>query len=144
MRIKFILALLLLIFACALQAWFASIGVFIDLILATTIIFALFFDIWELLIFVLFSVLVINWQPAFSVEILLFGLIPLIVQGFYRFFGLIAWATAPFAIIFGFLFFYLGVAPTMFLVNIVPFSMDLFGGLIFGTLVYLALGRANK
>ena len=141
MRTKLIIATLFIIFACALQSWLASMSIFIDLILATTIVFAFFFDIWELIIFVLFSLFVINWQPAFSVELVFFALILLIVHGVYKFFGLIPWVAVPIAIVLGFFVLDLAVAPCVFFSNSVPFLMDMFGGLLFGELVYAVLGR---
>lgn len=143
MRLKFILAFLILVFACALQSWFASMNIFMDLILATLITFAFFFDIWELLVFILFSVFVINWQPAVSLEIVLFAIIPGIVYASHKFFALIPAVAIPIAIIIGFLVFYLVIAPTLFLADWRSFLMDVFGGLIFGELVFLALSRTN-
>jgi hypothetical protein len=142
MRTRSILAFLILIFACVLQSWFVSINIFIDLILATLIVFSFFFDIGELLVFVLFGVFVINWQPGISLEIILFAAIPFIVYGFYRLFALIPWITAPLAIIGGFLIFYIAISPGMLFSNAVGFLMDLFGGLIFGELVFFALTNA--
>jgi hypothetical protein len=144
MRTRFILAFLILIFACALQSWFASFNIFIDLILATLIAFAFFFDITELLVFILFGILVINWQPAISIEVILFGIIPLLTFGFYKMFALILWAAVPIAIVVGFLIFYITVAPGMFFANGYQFLMDVFGALIFGEFVFLALTHTHN
>ena len=72
LRLRSILAILILLLACAFQFWFASAGVFVNFILATLIVFAFFFDIWELLVFVLFAIFVVNWQPGLSVDIFRF------------------------------------------------------------------------
>jgi hypothetical protein len=143
MRIRFILAFLILIFACVLQSWLVSMNIFIDLILATLIVFAFFFELWELLVFILFGIFVINWQPAISLEIILFAAIPLIIYGFYRLFALTSWITAPLAIILGFLLFYIVISPAILFSNATGFLMDLFGGLVFGELVFLALTHSN-
>lgn len=144
MRIRFILALLILIFACALQSWLASINIFVDLILATAITFAFFFDIVELLVFILFSIFVINWQPAISAEIVLFGLIPLAAYGFHKVFAMVLWAAVPIAVIVGFLIFYIALAPTMFFVNWLTFLVDIFGALVFAGLVSFALSKSTQ
>jgi hypothetical protein len=144
MRIKFIIAFLILIFACVLQSWLASMNIFIDVILASLIAFAFFFDIWELLVFILFSIFVINWQPAFSVEILLFGVIPLITFVARKFFALIPWIAIPVAIFCGFLVMYIVVAPSLFFANWQQFVIDVLGALVFGQLVYLALNRSTQ
>lgn len=144
MRIRFILALLIIVFACALQSWFASMNIFIDFILAALIVFAFFFDIWELLVFILFSVFVINWQPAISTEIILFGIIPIAAYASYKFFALIRWAAIPIAIIVGFLVFYLVIASGMFFANGELFLIDVLGGLVFGELVFYAMDRSVK
>jgi hypothetical protein len=135
MRLRFILAVLIFLLACTLQFWFASAGVFINFILASLIVFAFFFDLWELLVFVLFAVLVINWQPAPSVDIFVFGIIPLAAYAFHKVFVWTLWAAVPTAIVCGFLILYLAIAPAAFLGNGEVFLKDVLGGLIFGGIV---------
>ena len=101
MRLKFILAILLLLLACALQFWFMGAGVFINFILASLIAFAFFFDLLELLVFVLFAVLVLNWQPAASIDIVVFAVIPLAAYAFHKISGWAVWAGIPVAIVLG-------------------------------------------
>lgn len=141
MRLRFILALLVLLLACALQFWFASVGVFINFILAALIVFAFFFDIWELLIFILFSIFVVNWQPGVSLDIIVFGIIPIAAFAFHKALGWTLFAGIPVAIIVGFLALYLAVAPDAFLGNIIPFLTDIFGGLLFGGGVFFVFDR---
>jgi hypothetical protein len=141
MRLRFILAILILLFACALQFWFASANVFINFILASLIVFAFFFDIWELLVFVLFAVFVVNWQPSASVDIIVFGLIPIVAYGFNKIVGWRAWAGVPTAIVGGFIILYLAIAPRMFFADWELFLMDLFGSLVFGGMVFFLLER---
>lgn len=143
MRLRFILAFLILLFACALQSWFASINIFFDFLLAALIVFAFFFDIWELIVFILFSIFVINWQPEFSPEIILFAIIPIAAYGFHKFFNLISWIAAPIALVVGFLIFSILVAPSTFFAHGELFLMDLVGGLVFGELVFLALTHST-
>jgi hypothetical protein len=137
MRLKFILAILILLLACALQFWFASAGVFINFILAALIVFAFFFDILELLVFVLFGIFVVNWTPVPGIDIFVFGIIPIAAYAFHKVFAWTVWAAAPVAIICGFLVLYLALAPAAFLGNWEIFLTDLFGGLLFGSFVFL-------
>ncbi len=139
MRLRFILALLILLFACALQFWFASADVFVNFILATLIAFAFFFDIWELLVFILFAIFVINWSPIISLDIIMFGLIPIAAHAFHRAFAWTLWAGVPTAVVGGFLALYITIAPRTFFASWELFLIDLFGGLVFGTLVSFAL-----
>jgi hypothetical protein len=143
MRLRFILAILILLLACSFQFWFASAGMFINFILAALIVFAFFFDIWELLVFVLFAIFVVNWSPAVSVDIIVFGILPLAAYAFHKVFAWTLWASIPVAIISGFLLLYLAIAPAAFLSNWELFLTDLFGGLVFGGLVFLIFDRLN-
>ncbi len=141
MRLRFILAILILLLACALQFWFASANVFINFILAALIVFALFFDIWELLVFILFAVFVVNWAPVPSIDIFVFGIIPIAALAFHNVSAWTSWTAAPVAIICGFFLLYLAIAPATFLANWELFLVDVFGGLVFGGLVFLTLDR---
>jgi hypothetical protein len=141
MRLRFILGILILLFACALQFWFASADVFINFILAALIVFAFFFDIWELLVFVLFTIFVINWQPAASVDIFVFSIIPIAAFAFHKVFRWTPWAGIPAALAAGFFLLYMAVSPAAFLGNWELFLVDLFGGLIFGGLIFFVLER---
>ncbi len=141
LRLKSILAILILLLACAFQFWFASVGVFINFILATLIVFAFFFDIWELLVFVLFAVFVVNWSPIMSVDIFLFAIIPIAAYAFHKVFAWTIWTAAPVAIAVGFILLYCAVAPAAFLTNLDLFFIDLFGALIFGGLAFLIFDR---
>jgi hypothetical protein len=121
-----------------------SAGVFINVILATLIAFAFFFDFFEMVVFILFAIFVINWQPAFSIELALFILIPLAAFVFHKFFAWSAWAGIPVIIVGGFFVLYLVVAPYVFVGNFATFAADLIGSLLFGELVLVALKRAEK
>ena len=142
-RLRSILAVLVLLLACALQFWFASGNVFVNFILAALIVFAFFFDIWELLVFILFAVFVINWQPTLSVDIFVFGIIPLAAYAFHKVFAWTVWVAVPLAIVCGFVLLYLAITPAAFLPNWELFLIDLFGGLIFGAAVFLVFDRVS-
>jgi hypothetical protein len=142
MRLKFFLAIFILLLALSLQFWFGSVGVFINFTLAILMVFAFSMDLWELLVFILFSIYVINWQPAMSVEIGVFAIIPLVAYGFRMIFPWKPWAAIPAAILCGYFILYIFVAPRTFLGNWEGFLMDLFGSLVFAGLALLALDRA--
>ena len=143
LSIRSILAVLILLLSCALQFWFASANVFVNFILATLIVFAFYFDIWELLVFILFSIFVINWQPVVSTDIFIFGIIPVVVYAFNKVFAWTTWVAAPFAIVAGFIVLYLALAPGAFFANWELLLMDLFGGLLFGGAVFLVFDRVR-
>jgi hypothetical protein len=138
-RLRSILALLILLLACALQFWFASTGVFINFILAALIVFAFYFDFLELLVFVLFAVFVVNWSPIIGTDIFIFSIIPIAAYAFHKVFAWTAWTAAPVAIVCGFFLLYLAVAPAALLANWELFLIDVFGGLVFGGVAFLIL-----
>lgn len=141
MRLRSVLAILILLLACALQFWFASANVFVNFILATLIVFAFFFDILELFVYILFAIFVTNWQPGSSVDIIVFAIIPVTAYALHKTFDWATLAAAPLAIACGFFLLYLAIAPAAFLANGELFLKDLFGGLVFGGLVFLTLDR---
>jgi hypothetical protein len=141
LRLRSILAVLILLLACAFQFWFASAGVFINFILAALIVFAFFFDIWELLVFVLFAIFVVNWSPIISVDLFVFAIIPIVAYAFHKVFAWTVWAAVPVAIVCGFILLYCAIAPAAFLASGNLFLVDLFGALIFGELVFLTFDR---
>jgi hypothetical protein len=141
---RLITAFLILVLAAAIQFWLSGAGIFLNLIFAALIVFAFFFDFWEMALFVLLGVLVVNWQPAPSTEIFLFALIPLIVFALHGVFRSERWATVPIAIVCGLLIFYAVTAPHFLLSNPVAFLEDLFGSLIAGELVFWMMGRITK
>ena len=108
------------------------------------IVFAFFFDFWEMALFVLFGVFVVNWQPAMSTEIFLFAFIPLLVFALHGVFRSQRWVTVPIAITCGLFIFYIATAPHFFLDNPVAFLEDLFGSLIAGELMFWAMCRITK
>lgn len=140
-RLRSILGLLILLLACALQFWFASAGVFINFILAALIVFAFFFEIWSLLVYILFAIFVINWAPGVHLDLIVFGLIPIAAFAFHKVFAWTVWAGIPVAIVGGFLLLYLAIAPALFLMNGTSFLADIFGSLLFGALAFFMLDR---
>jgi hypothetical protein len=144
MRLRFILGLLILLLACALQFWFAASDVFVNFILAALIVFAFFFDIGELTVYILAAVFIVNWQPAPSVAIIVFALIPVGAFVFRKMLAITPWVAAFAALVAGFAVLYLAVAPFAFLAHWQLFSVDIFGGLVFGGTVFATLERLRR
>jgi hypothetical protein len=142
--IRLAIALLILILASGVQFWLAGGGIFFNLIFTTLIVFAFFFDFWEMAFFVLFGVLVVNWQPAMSVEIFLFAFLPLLTFALHNVFRSQRWITIPIAIVVELSIFYAASAPHFLLTNPAAFLEDLFVSLLAGGLVFLALMRVAK
>ena len=138
------IALLILILASGVQFWLAGGGIFFNLIFAALIVFAFFFDFWEMALFVLFGVLVINWQPAMSMEIFLFAFLPLLTFAFHNVFRSQRWATIPIALACELFIFYIVVAPQFLWNNPATFFEDLSGILVAGVLVFLALRHVSE
>lgn len=141
---RFILALLFLILAFVMQFWFASFGVFINFILTALITLAFLFDIWDVIFFILAAVFIINWQPAFGVEIFLLAALPLAAYLFNRYSASEPWAANIASIFCGLLIFYLAIAPKIFFAEWKIFLIDLFASIIFGSIVFIALNRREN
>jgi len=141
---RFILALLFLALAFVLQFWFASFGVFINFILAALITFAFVFDIWDVLVFILAAIFIVNWQPAFSVEIFLVAALPLAAHLVSRYASFEPWAADSVSIFCGLLVLYLAVAPGLFIADWRMFLTDLVSCLIFGSIAFAALSRRES
>ena len=142
-RLRFVLGILILLLSCALQFWFASAGVFVNFVLAALIVFAFFFGIGELAVFILAAIFILNWQPAVSADIVVFAVIPVAAFAFHRAFRVNPWIAAPGAIVAGFALLYLAVAPAALFAGGELFLRDLFGGLVFGMLAFIALERLD-
>jgi hypothetical protein len=136
---RFLLAILLIVFAFGLQFLLASSGVFVDVILATLITFALFFDLLGLVVFILLAIFVINWKPAVSPEILLFAALPLAAYGIRTVSRWHAWALNLLSIFFATLLVYLVIAPGFIIYDPGVFATDLMGSMIFGQIVFSLL-----
>ena len=137
-------AFLILVLAGCVQFWLSGAGVFLNLIFTMLIVFAFFLDFWEMALFVLLGVLIVNWQPTMSVEISLFACIPLATFACHGMFRSQRWAAIPIAITCGLFLFYAIAAPHFLWGNPAAFFEDLFGSLIAGWLVFLALRRVAK
>lgn len=140
---RFAVAFLFLALAFVLQFWLASAGIFINFIFAALIAFAMLFDIWDVVVFVLLAMLVINWQPAWSPELVLFAILPLAAWALHRYSAWEGWALNLATIAAGLLVLYLALAPGQFLVNGKLFLADLVVSCLFGAVIFAALNRRD-
>lgn len=137
--LKFFSAAAILALALFLQFLFAGASWHFDLVLAALIAFAFILDFWELLVLDLLAVFLLNWQPAPSVALLVFALIPLAAFLFHKLTQLHGWVGVPLAILAGFLIFYVSVAPSLFFQNLFPLFFDLIISIGAGEIVFVAL-----
>ena len=112
---------------------------YFDLSFAALISFALLFGLWELIVLVLFAVFILNWQPAVSIEILIFALYPIAVHFVRNIFQWQQWLKNLVAITVGFLVLYIGAGGTGFIHHPQTFLLDLLAGLVFGALIFTPL-----
>jgi len=141
---RFFAALLCMLLAMVLQFWFASAGIFIDFVFGALIAFAFVFAFWEIVFFVLLSLFVINWQPAASLTLGVFGGLPLLAYGFRKLFPWQAWAGNIIAMVLGLFILYLSVSPTLLFANWEIFFTDLLASLAFGSFVFFALRYSHR
>jgi hypothetical protein len=139
MTLKFFAGLTILLVAFVLQFLFAGSGMYLNLALATLITFAFIFNFWELLVLDLLAVLIVNWQPAPSVTLVAFFLIPLAAFVFCSFTSWQRWIGNVIAIVLGLLIFYIAAAPAAFLSHGELFLMDLIVALIVGEIELLLM-----
>lgn len=141
MTIKLSAGVVLLLIALALQFFFASAGVFVNLAFAALISFAFIFGFWELVALTLLATFIINWQPAASAEILIFALFPIAVYFVRDVIPWQPWVVAPIAVVLGYAVFYGIAGPGFFLAHTDRFALDLVAGLSFGALAFFPLTR---
>jgi hypothetical protein len=144
MAITFLSGLIILAIALALQFFSGSAGMFLNFSFAALIAFAFLFEFWELVCFVLIAVFVLDWQPAASVEILVFALYPIAVYFFRKTIPWQHWIAAPAAIILGFAVLAFAAAPALFFAHLSAFFTDTIAGLAFGALIFYPLRRWGK
>ncbi len=132
-----------LFIALALQFWFASAGISLNLSYAALIAFAFIFEFWELAALVVLGVFIINWEPSASSEIIIFALYPIATYFFRRTISWHSWISAPLAIIVGFLALYMIAAPVALFAQPRAFFIDVVAGIVFGALLFAPLHRSG-
>jgi hypothetical protein len=134
--IKFFLGSLALLACLSLQFWLVPFGIHADLAFAALVTFAFLFGAGELVVFVLLAVLVLNWQPGLSLDIIAFALIPLVVFFAERRMRATAWIGSMVAVIAGLLVLYLVIAPAMILNSFPSFFLDVVFCVIAGQIIF--------
>jgi hypothetical protein len=137
---KHIAVILVFALALMLQLWFAPAGVRGDFVLATLIIFAFLFDIWELAAFVLFAVFLLNPFPAFHFDILIFALIPFAVYFLRQRFSWDPWFGGAFGIICGISLLSIAIAPIVAFHTLGYLLLDVLACILFGELILCGMG----
>lgn len=116
-------------------------GMKINFVLAALITISFHADFMETLIFILFGIFLLNWQPAWSLEMAVFAALPLIFFFVKNIFPWKNWLSAPLAITLGAFSVYLLFGMNLFIAQPAIFLADLAGELVFGL---LALAIFNK
>jgi len=132
---KHLLAVLVFILALMLQLWFAPAGIRGDFVLTTLIVFAFIFSFWELVIFILLDIFLLNSSPYFSLTILALTAIPLLIYVIRRRFPLDRWFGVAFGVAVGIPIFYVATAPAAAFHMIGFLLLDILSCVIFGELV---------
>jgi hypothetical protein len=136
---RFFAAIAIVILALFLQFFLASAGWYFNITLAVLIASAFVFSFLELLVLDLLAVFILNWQPAPSIAIIVFALVPLAAFAFRKVTRWHGWIGSLIAIAAGFLIFYFAAAPGELLPNAAKFLEDMVIGLIAGELVFFAM-----
>jgi hypothetical protein len=137
MKLKFTAGLFLLFIVLIAQFWLATAGIYLDLAFAALISFAFIFGFWELMVFVVLTTFIINWQPAASLEILIFALFPVAVYFSRNIVHWQLWLEDLAAIFLGYFVLYLSV--THGRLHWTPFFIDTGAGLVLGALIFFVL-----
>ncbi len=137
--IRFFAALAILFLTLSLQFFFASAGLYFNITLAAVIAFAFSFNFLELLVLDLLAVFILNWQPAASVALIAFALIPLVAFAFRHVVHAEPWSGNLVAVAVGFLAWHLVSAPAQFFPDAAIALEDVAIGLVAGGLVFFAI-----
>jgi hypothetical protein len=137
--LKFFSGIALLLLALTIEFFLGSLGIYLNLVFAVLIAFAFLFDFLEVLTFVLFAALIINWEPGFSTTLLIFILIPLALYLFRKTTPSEAIVGVAIGVVAGFLLFY-GIATTgISFLKSLGFFIDLIVGLAVGELTCILI-----
>ncbi len=133
--IKYLSAVLIFVLAFMLQLWFAPGGMRGDFVLAALVVFAFLFDFWELVIFILLGIFLLNLPLYSKIAAVLFVAIPLAVYFMRRRFPLHQWFGVVAGIVGGIVIFYAVAAPVVAWHAAGFLLIDIFACVIFGELV---------
>jgi hypothetical protein len=132
---KYLSAVLVFILAVMLQLWFAPAGMRGDFVLATLIVFAFLFEFWELAVFILLGIFLLNVASYSEFAMLMLVLVPLAVYFLRRRFTLDLWLGVPAGILCGIIVFYAVIAPIAAFHAAGFLVLDILACVLFGELV---------
>lgn len=141
---RFTLALVMFALAAAVQFWLMGGGIFLNLIFALLVVYALYFDFWELAFFVLLAMFLLDWRSAITLELALVAAVPFAVFAMRGMFRMETWVTAPIGIVAGLLLLYAVAAPRFLWTEPAVFLADACLSLLAGMLAFAALHRSFK
>jgi len=138
--LRFFAGLLILLLALFAQIFFASAGIFLNSALAALIAFAFVFTFWELAVFDLLAVFVLTWQPAPSLALIVFALVPLAAFVFCKLTQWHGWTGTLIAIVVGLAVFYIaGGGTPYFFAHFGWFALDVVIAAAVGELIVVGL-----
>ena len=143
MSYKFLNAFLIVCIALTLQFLVGEAsGMWLSLTLAALVASAFFLDFLELITLALFSVLILNWQPAFSFEMLLLMVLPLVTFFFHKLipFAPIVGNAILFAI--SIIIFYVSIGGGFIMHSPSVFFLDVLASLLLGTVACASMQSA--
>jgi hypothetical protein len=140
MRSKFFAVFLAFLLAILLQVRFGyTPNAPFNFVLVALFVSAFFLDISQLLFLVSVGVLILNWQPALSFEIVLFAFLPFAVFTVKRFLPWRAWLSNLVTVLCGLLVFYASIHARLIFENLGAFLGAIFVSLFFGVVLFQAL-----
>ena len=144
MILKLSAGFVVLLIAAVLQFFFASAEILLNFSFAALITFAFVFGFWELLVLVIFTVFIANWQPGPSVEIFILAAFPLAVYFCRNLLRWKTWLENFLAIALGYLLLYCGAAPARILHEWPSLLANIAAGILFSALIFFPLYRWGK
>ncbi len=140
MTYKFFIAFLFVAFAIIVQVGLGSVsGVWIDVVLAALITAAFFVDLSELILLISLSVFILNWQPAFSLEMLFLAVLPIAAFFFHKRIPFKPWLANVVVVFLGILILYLLLGLGLLFRDPAFFLWDTAGSLLAGIFVFQGL-----
>lgn len=144
MLFRFLGVLLVLILALFLQIFFGDLtGIWINFALAALITATFFLDFLAVVFLTLLAVLVLNWQPAISWELLVFSGIPLVTFPLKKLLPFQPWLNNLILVFSGLCLFYLLVDFRFIFQHSKFFAVDLALALLFGLLAFFVQGMLS-
>ena len=140
---KFFISFLILFIALFLQIAIGDIfNLWPGLVLAVLLAGCYFLNFAEVMANVLFAVFVLNWQPSFSPEIIIFSLIPIAAYVLKTFVQFKPLPGILFFILSATFIFYLIFSPKFFFIHPGVFILDLSVSLVYGLITFMVLRRS--